>query len=195
MTSPVIDTPIADLYLAGKVYVPEAAATLSEAALYLRGPIDDLDVGAASAGDPRIMSDLLFVLSQVSDALIKGTTSLNHAATALVKTADDFVATDANAAADSDALRKALKDSTTDLGLNDEHRSALLEKNPDQEPVWDRTGDRSAPGGDETYYDFNGRKFHRHQDTTPAPVETPGTDREDRDTQQESDIDDITEGL
>lgn len=195
MTSPVIDTPIADLYLAGKLYIPQAAETLSEVALYMRFPIDHLDVGAAAAGDPQIMRDLLFVLSQVSDAVIAGTTSLNHAAIALVKTADDFVATDAEAAADADALRKALNDPTSDLGLNDEHRDALLAKKPESQTVWGKTGDRSVPGGDEAYYDDNGRKFHRHQDSTPAPTETPDEDRDDRDSQQESDIDDITEDL
>ncbi|GAB2981546.1 hypothetical protein [Nocardioides montaniterrae] len=194
MAAPVIDTPIAALYKAGKIYVPQAAATLSAAASAIGGPVATLDLGAAAAGDPAVMRDALAVLSQVSAAASAGTRSLNDAALALVATADDFVRTDTSVARQAHDLQRALGDPHSKLGLDTAERQELAQARPDQSAVPKATGDRSGAGGDGEI-DIFGLHLPIHQDSTPAPTTDPGTDRGTRDDTESNSLTELADGI
>lgn len=104
------ETDIERMYRAGKTDIPNAADRLSGISTTFYDALQTLDQQAALAGDPRFLRSMLRVGGDLYDVLRGGVESLNNCATAVVRTADDYVAADASARADFSAMDDALRD-------------------------------------------------------------------------------------
>lgn len=109
MGEPTLQTDIERLYTAGKELMPDAADRLSKLAGDVSGQLEVLNQQAALAGDPAILRTMLGVGNDVYDILRQGVISLNHAATAMIKTADDYRRTDQAARDDFNRLENNLQ--------------------------------------------------------------------------------------
>lgn len=109
MGEPTLQTDIERLYTAGKELMPDAADRLSNLAGDVTGQLEVLNKQAALAGDPAILRTMLGVGSDVHDILRQGVISLNNAATAMIKTADDYRRTDQAARDDFNRLENDLR--------------------------------------------------------------------------------------
>jgi hypothetical protein len=103
------ETDIERMYRAGKTDIPNAADRLSRISTLLFQHLQTLNGQAALAGDPAIMRSMLEVGGDLYDVLRGGVVSLNHCASAVIKTADDYVRTDADARRDFARLDPDLK--------------------------------------------------------------------------------------
>ena len=109
MGEPTLQTDIERLYTAGKELMPDAADRLSKLAGGVSGQLETLNKQAALAGDPAILGTMLGVGNDVYDILRQGVISLNNAAAAMIKTADDYRRTDQAARDDFNRLKKNLQ--------------------------------------------------------------------------------------
>jgi len=92
-----IDLDIEFMFVAAKKLIPDKADHLAEVAQRLYHHLQELNVQAARAGDPAVLTNLLTVGGATYDALRIGVASLNNAAAALNATAKDFLNTDQDA--------------------------------------------------------------------------------------------------
>lgn len=92
-----IDLDIEFMFVAAKKHIPDKADHLAEVAQHLYHHLQELNVQAANAGDPAVLTNLLKVGGVTYDALRIGVVSLNNAATALNATAQDFLNADQDA--------------------------------------------------------------------------------------------------
>lgn len=160
MGEPTLQTDIERLYTAGKELIPDAADRLSDLAGDVTGQLEVLNKQAALAGDPAILRTMLGVGNDVYDILRQGVISLNNAATAMIKTADDYRRTDQAARDDFNRLEK-------DLQTEPQPPSADV-------PPWiaKLEGDGAGTGDDST-------------PSTPDP-DAPGEDAEQREQNEEN---------
>ncbi|MDN4162508.1 hypothetical protein [Nocardioides abyssi] len=98
------------LYRAGKVDVPEEAAHLAEISADLFDALGTFNVMTAQAGDPAAWRRLLKVGGEVYEEIRETVLDLNNIGVALIKTADHFVETDADARRQYDGMGRHLKD-------------------------------------------------------------------------------------
>jgi len=103
------ETDIERMYRAGKTDIPNAADRLSGISTLLHHHLQTFNAQAALAGDPAIMRSMLEVGGDLYDVLRGGVVSLNNCAGAVIKTADDYVRTDADARADFARMDRDLK--------------------------------------------------------------------------------------
>lgn len=95
-----IDTDIERIYYAARHGVPAASQLVAGAANALHQWLEVVDAQAAHAGDPTFLASMLQAGRIVHDELRVGVIQLDHFATALEATGDDFVATDDRARQD-----------------------------------------------------------------------------------------------
>lgn len=113
MTTGEIRIDIPRLYRAGKMDIPAEAEYVSGIASDLVDVLGTFNTMIAQAGDPAAMVNALKVGDSIYDELRACVQDLNDMATATIKTADHFVATDDDAAAQYDGMGKHLKDMET----------------------------------------------------------------------------------
>jgi hypothetical protein len=168
-----IKSPIEAMYVAGKQDIPAEAELVSGIANRLYDHLQSLDVQAARAGDPAIMRSMLSIGGQVYDVMRGTVVSLDHCASSIIKTADDFVATDEDAAADYQHLGTGLK--TLDVPT---HQVPPALPDPSQPGAVDPNQPTRMGQGD----------FQPHDPvvigSTPDPVD-PDTDHDQRDQTQQ----------
>jgi hypothetical protein len=162
----VIDTNIERMYNAGKHDIPNAADELSTISSRLHNHLVTFNKQAALAGDPAIMTSMLQVGGDLYDVLRGGVVSLNNCASALIKTADDFVRTDEDARDDYRKMDGKLRDAP-------EHAGAI-------EPP--ELKDPEAPGATAPAPPIYGG--NEEIPSTPDP-EAPGIDAERRERQED----------
>jgi len=92
-----VDLNIEFMFAAGKVYIPDTADDLYQITKRLHGYMEMLNQQSALAGDPAGFVNLLTVFESSYLVLQPAVTTLNNMASAVIKTAEDFVATDADA--------------------------------------------------------------------------------------------------
>lgn len=169
-----VDVDLEIMYRAGKHLIPDKADEIAGYAKELRPFLQTLDTQAALAGDPAVLRHLLKAGDQIYDGLRMGVTSMNNAAEAVLATAADFVATDAQARKDLDQMDATLDgvdlrdvpDPTPAEGPGDlDDPAAPGAGRPDDEPV----GGHPTQGG---------------TPSTPDPV-SPEQDAQERDEQQD----------
>lgn len=95
-----VDLDIEFMYAAGKVYIPDAADDLYQITKRLQSHMDTFNEQSALAGDPAGLVNLLTVVEECYRVLQPAVTTLNNMASAVIKTADDFVRTDSEARAE-----------------------------------------------------------------------------------------------
>ena len=174
-----IQSPMHAMYRAGKQDIPAEAELLSSIGFRLHDALEQLDVQSALAGDPALMTSMLKVGGDVFDVMRSAVISLNNCAEAVIATADDFRATDEQAAADYDHLNAGLKNTG---GTSYGAPPAL----PDlAEPGATQPDDSGPRPG---LSDFEPRD-PVEVPSTPDPVD-PGTDQEGRDQTEQDDKDD-----
>jgi len=173
-----IDLDLEYMFVAAKKHIPDKADHLAGVAQRLHHHLQALNVQAALAGDPAVLTNLLKVGGATYDALRIGVVSLNHAAEALNATAQDFVRTDADARRDLGRI-----DVTLDgVGLAD----APVRHTP-APPVLDDPSQPGAPRPDDE--PMTGHPSQGGTASTPDPV-APGADAEARADQQQQSEDD-----
>ena len=168
-----IDLDLEFMLVAAKKHIPDKADHLAGIAQRLHHHLQELNVQAALAGDPAVLTNLLKVGGATYDALRIGVVSLNNAAEALNATAKDFIRTDADARQDLARI-----DVTLDgVSLTD----APVRHSPEP-PVLDDPSQPGAPRPDDE--PMTGHPSQGGTASTPDPVR-PGVDAEARDDHQE----------
>jgi hypothetical protein len=169
----VIDLDIEFMLVAAKKIIPDKADHLAAVAQRLYHHLQELNVQAARAGDPAVLTHLLKAGGETYDGLRVGVLSLNNAASALDATARDFARTDQDA---RDDLAKI------DVTLHGVSVADAAVPSTPVPPVLDDPSDPGAPRPDDE--PMTGHPSQAGTETTPEPL-TPAQDAEVRDDQQE----------
>ena len=146
-----METDLERMYRAGKDYIPDAAERLRRTSTRFHDLLGTLDTQAALAGDPAVLRNMLMVGGDTYDVLRNGVGNLYHCAEAVVRTADDFRATDERARDDYAHMSAKVRDRPS----------------PTEQPAPPSIGDPEQPGSAET-------------PSTPDPQD-PDDERDDRD--------------
>lgn len=101
---------IGRMYWAATKAIPDKADDVAAVAKHLAAGLEDLNVQAALAGDPRATTVALDIGSDVHAVLRQAVGSLNHGATAVLNTAKDYELHDQRAKEDLAALGLRLPD-------------------------------------------------------------------------------------
>lgn len=109
-----VDLDIEFMYAAGKVYIPDTADDLYKITKRLHAHMTTFNEQSALAGDPAGMVNLLTVVEECYRVLQPAVTTLNNMASAVIKTADDFVRTDDEARTEFNNMNAQVDG--TDLG-------------------------------------------------------------------------------
>ncbi|GAA1504577.1 hypothetical protein [Nocardioides humi] len=104
-----METPIEMMYRAAKKDIPAEADHLTRLTNKLQASLATLNVEAAHAGDPAVLTSMLHVGGDMHAVLGRAVTTMDNCSVAIKITADDYVATDAQAKADFDAMSDELK--------------------------------------------------------------------------------------
>jgi hypothetical protein len=142
-----VETDLERMYRAGKDYIPNAADLLGI-----------FDTQSALAGDPSVLRNMLMVGGDTYDVLRGGVDNLYHCAEAVVRTADDFRATDQRAADDYAHMDRKVRDlpapvekpAPPSLGNPEDPGSAGTPSTPDPQDPDDEREDRDHPVDDPT---------------------------------------------
>lgn len=105
-----MQTNLERMYLAGRRELPKAAEELRGVVNHLSESLATIDTQSAKAGDPPVLRSMLLVNGDVHDVLRQAIGTLYDAATAIILTADDFVATDEDARQDLARLAQEVRD-------------------------------------------------------------------------------------
>ncbi len=146
-----METDLERMYRAGKDYIPKSAERLRSTSTKFHELLQVFDTQSALAGDPTVLRNMLMVGGDTYDVLRGGVDNLYNCAEAVVKTADDFRETDAQARDDFARMDARVKELPT----------------PTEKPAPPSIGDPEKPGSAET-------------PSTPDPQD-PDDERKDRD--------------
>lgn len=97
------------MYHAGKKDIPAEGRHAERISNHLYDILSSLDLQSAMAGDPALMTSMLRVGGDVYDVVRGAVKAIDHCASAVIKTADDFRTHDQQAARDYQALSDDLK--------------------------------------------------------------------------------------
>lgn len=155
------ETNIERMYRAGKVDIPAHADLVARVGADFHTALATFDEQAALAGDPAFLCTLLDVGGTTHNSFRSTVGTLNDCATAVLSSAEHYVQTDADAAADLARM---------DPSLRDRPAPSPADLPPD-------LADPGAPGAVEA----DGTEV----DSTPAPTDA-ATDARQRETKEET---------
>lgn len=142
-----MQSPIELMYQAAKVDIPAEAAHVARIANRLQEALSTLNVESAHAGDPALLTSMLHVGGDMLAVLGKAVTTMDNCAVAVKLTADDYVATDDQAAADYENMNDRLKNQQ----MPPKHETTPL-PNPEA-PGYDVESPQPFPGPPTTHID------------------------------------------
>lgn len=108
-----METPIELMYKAAKTDIPAEGSHVARIANHLQQCLSVMDVQSARAGEPQVLSSMLHVGGDMHAVLRRAVTSMDNCSVAVLVTAQDYVATDAQARADYDNMNSRLKNAPT----------------------------------------------------------------------------------
>ena len=154
-----LETDLERMYRAGKEYIPKSAERLRKTSTTFHDLLEVFDKQSALAGDPTVLRNMLRVGGDTYDVLRRGVGNLYHCAEAVVKTADDFRETDAQARDDfarmdsrlqGPADRPREKPAPPSIGDPEKPGSAGTPSTPDPQDPDDEREDRNHRDDDPT---------------------------------------------
>jgi hypothetical protein len=158
-----METPIELMYKAAKDSIPAEALHVSSIANKLLASLSVIDRETAHAGEPALLVSMLHVGGDMHAVLQSAVKSMDNCSQALLVTANDYVATDAQARADYDNMNQGLRDREVPTHPTDE-----------------RHGDPETPGFEVETPPYVGPPGQtQHVDPTEDPT-TPDEDEADR---------------
>lgn len=107
-----METPIELMYKAAKTEIPAEASHVARIANHLEKCLSVMDLQSARAGEPKVLTSMLHVGGDMHAVLRRAVTAMDNCSVAVLVTADDYVATDAQARAHYEKMSSRLKNAT-----------------------------------------------------------------------------------